>query len=261
MANLTVPDGTTINWESTGDGPPVVLVHGITESAATWRPVAERLDAERVVTLDLRGHGGSGTAERYDLEAMATDVIGVMEAADAMGARLVGHSLGGVVASAVGALGVASSVVCVDQSLRLGAFQETLRAVEPMLRDPDAFGLVIGGMFDQFRGALDDGTWAAVEAARRADQSVVLGVWDAVLTSDLADLEAVVAAALGGYTSSPAPYLSLFGADPGAEETDFLTGSIPGAVVEHHDGVGHYPHLVDPDGFVARIRRFWADAG
>ncbi len=260
MSTLTVSDGTTIAWESTGDGPPVVLVHGITESSASWAPVTELLDAERVITLDLRGHGRSGTAERYDLEAMATDVIAVMEAADAMGCRLVGHSLGGVVASAVGALGVASSVVCVDQSLQLGAFQDTLRAVEPMLRDPDAFGIVIGGMFDQFRGTLDDDAWARVEAARRADQSVVLGVWEAVLTSELADLEAVVAGALAGYSTSPTPYLSLFGADPGPEERTFVTGSIPGAVVEHRDGVGHYPHLVDPAGFVARIREFWAEA-
>ena len=110
-------------------------------------------------------------------------------------------------------------------------------------------------------GWLDDDAWAPVAAGRRADQDVVLGVWDAVLTADLADLEAVVAGALAGYAESSTPYLSLFGADPGADEVAFLTESIPGSVVEWHDGVGHYPHLLDPAAFVARIRDFWGAAG
>ncbi|MEM9566253.1 MAG: alpha/beta fold hydrolase, partial [Actinomycetota bacterium] len=76
-----------------GDGPPVVLVHGITESAASWDPIVERLGSDRrTVALDLRGHGRSGTADRYDLEVMAGDVVAVLQELDLLGtANLVGH--------------------------------------------------------------------------------------------------------------------------------------------------------------------------
>lgn len=71
------------------------------------------------------------------------------------------------------------------------------------------------------------------------------------------DRSAIVAAfdeALAGYDL---PYLALFGIDPGPDHPAWLAERIPGAVVEVWDGSGHYPHLVDPDAFVARLRAFW----
>jgi pimeloyl-ACP methyl ester carboxylesterase len=59
----TASDGTSIAWSRTGAGDPVVLVHGITESAATFEPVVALLAATHdVMALDLRGHGESGDA-------------------------------------------------------------------------------------------------------------------------------------------------------------------------------------------------------
>lgn len=52
------------------------------------------------------------------------------------------------------------------------------------------------------------------------------------------------------------PYLSLFGTDPGAGYPDWLSGLVPTARVETWDGVGHYPHLVDPDRFLTVVREF-----
>ncbi len=124
MTILTVGDQTTISYsDGGGGGVPVLLVHGITENATAWDPVAERLSADyRVITMDLRGHGGSGKAERYDLEAMAGDVVAGMQAMDLLGeVHLVGHSLGGAVVSAVGAVAPVRSIVNGDQSLQLGA--------------------------------------------------------------------------------------------------------------------------------------------
>ena len=77
MATLTTTDGTTIAYDDYAGGPgvPVILVHGITESAASWEPLIRRFTPDRrVVVMDLRGHGRSGTADRYDIEAMAGDV-------------------------------------------------------------------------------------------------------------------------------------------------------------------------------------------
>ena len=265
----TASDGTTIAWSRRGSGTPVVLIHGITESAATFDPVVERLLAHdpglEVITLDLRGHGESGMSATYDLAAMVGDVIAVIGAAGhldhetARRVHLVGHSLGGAVVSAAGAAIPVASVVDIDQSLQLSAFKEQLVAAESALRDPEQFGAVIEALFASMCGPLlSDAERARVGAVRRPDQDVVLGVWDLLLTTPEPHIAATVDAMLAGYADHPTPYLGLFGIDPGPGYAEWLARRVPGAVVETWEDHGHYPHLVDPDRFVDRIVAFWA---
>ncbi len=252
-------DGTEIAWTATGaGGSDVVLVHGITESAATWDPVVELLaGSHRVLSLDLRGHGESGTADRYDLEAMAGDVASVMTAAGAEAPNLVGHSLGGAVVSAAGAALPVASVVNVDQSLQLGGFKAQLAPAEAMLRDADTFPAVISQLFQDMRGSLSDSEFDRVSALRRGDQNVVLGVWEMMFTLSEDEIAAVVDGALAGYGG--VRYLALFGIDPGPDYAGWLAGHITNSEVEVWDGAGHYPHLVDPARFVKRVESFWAN--
>ena len=263
MASTTAGDGTTIEYEETGsgDGPPIVLVHGITENRHSWDPIVERLSGDRrVISLDLRGHGESGTAERYDLESMAGDVAAVAMVTEAERPHLVGHSLGGAVVSATGANYPVTSVVNVDQSLQLGAFKEQLVSVEQQLRDPDAFPLVIDGLFEAMSGDRMGDEQRRVNELRRADQDVVLGVWQMLLTMPAEQIDGVVEEALAGYRGDPVPYLALFGIDPGEGYADWLATSVVGAQTEVWADHGHYPHLVDPDRFVDRLREFWSAA-
>ncbi len=253
----TAADGTEIAWSVVGEGDDVLLVHGITESAATWAPIVERLtSSHRVVSLDLRGHGESGKSDRYDLEAMAGDVAAVMGAAGAAVPHLVGHSLGGAVVSAAGAALPVASVVNVDQSLQLGGFKAALEPAEAMLRDESTFPAVIGQLFTDMRGALGDAEFERVSALRRGDQNVVLGVWEMMFTMSEDEIAAVVDGALAGY--SDVRYLSLFGIDPGPDYGGWLQSHIVNSEVEVWEGAGHYPHLHEPDRFVDRLRTFWA---
>lgn len=253
----TAADGTEIAWSATGSGEDVVLVHGITESAGSWAPTSERLaTTHRVISLDLRGHGESGTADRYDLEAMAGDVAAVMAAAGSASPHLVGHSLGGAVVSAAGAVLPVASVVNVDQSLQLGAFKAALAPAEAMLRDETTFPAVISQLFTDMRGDLGDAEFDRVSRLRRGDQTVVLGVWEMMFTMSEEEIAAVVDGALAGY--SDVRYLALFGIDPGPDYAGWLQGHIVNSEVELWDGAGHYPHLHEPDRFVDRLRSFWA---
>lgn len=266
MATTTAADGTSIAFDdhaSTGgdaDATPVILVHGITESAVTWDPLIDRLAASRrVVAMDLRGHGRSGAAERYDLEAMAGDVAAVAMTLDLDRPHLVGHSLGGAVVSAAGALLPVSSVVNVDQSLQLDGFTAQLIGFEQQLRDADAFPLVIQGLFELMAGdRISPDEMARINAARRPDQQVVLGVWEMILTMPVEEIAAVVDGALAGYSGLDLRYLSLFGIDPGNGYADWIASHIDGAVTEVWHDHGHYPHLVDPDRFIDRLEAFWA---
>ena len=123
------------------DATPLVLIHGVTESRHTWRPIIDRIsDSFRVLAVDLRGHGESNHGDSYDPISYASDVVETMASAGFAKPVVVGHSLGGVVASAVAALGGAGAVVNVDQPLRLASFKEGLSTLEAMLKgDPASF--------------------------------------------------------------------------------------------------------------------------
>jgi pimeloyl-ACP methyl ester carboxylesterase len=262
--SATTSDGTAIAWSRTGSGSPVVLVHGITESAATYDPITERLaPGNEVITLDLRGHGESGRASAYDLASMASDVAAVIAASGVERPHLVGHSLGGAVVTAAGSMLDVASVVDIDQSLQLDAFKAQLAPAEPMLRDPDQYHLVTDAMFEMMMGdllAADE--VARINRLRRADHEVVLGTWELLLTQPVEEIAATVDIALSGYAGRNVPYLGIFGLDAGPGYAEWLGARIPGSIVEYWvDGVhpfGHYPHLVDPDRFVSRLREFWA---
>ncbi len=255
----TAADGTEIAWSASGAGgsSDVILVHGITESAGSWDPITSRLGVDhRVITMDLRGHGESGDADRYDLEAMAGDVAAVMAASGSASPHLVGHSLGGAVVSAAGAVLPVASVVNVDQSLQLAGFKAALMPAEPMLRDADTFPAVIAQLFTDMRGSLGDAEFDRISSLRRGRQEVVLGVWELILTASEEEIAAVVDQALAAY--GDVRYLSLFGIDPGPDYAAWLAGHITNSEVEVWDGAGHYPHLHEPDRFVDRLRSFWS---
>ena len=92
--------GVDIHWAEIGRGPPLVLLHGLTDSHRTWAKVAPRLaQSHRVLMPDLAGHGLSGRPDAsYALDWHA-DMMGKW--LDALGldqVDLVGHSFGGGVA-------------------------------------------------------------------------------------------------------------------------------------------------------------------
>ncbi len=259
---LTEVDGLSIAWEREGSGEPVVLVHGITECRSSWAPLAKLLAADHdVIAVDLRGHGESDMGASYEFDDLAGDVRQVIDALGLGRPHLVGHSLGGAVVSALGALGAARSVTSIDQSLQLSAFKEQIVAVEAMLRDPDTFGLVISALFEQLAGPMLAGPERErIAALRRPDQQVVLGVWRVLLEATPAQIDAAIDASLAGYRDGRTPYLALMGIDPGAGYAAWLSTRVPGAVTETWPEFGHYPHLVDPARTAARLRDLWATA-
>lgn len=251
--------GVTIDYFAAGEGRPVALVHGITESRRTWDPLVAPLIAAgyRVIAVDLRGHGDSSRIGPYDLATMAGDLGAVLSSEGADDALVVGHSLGGAVVSAYAAGGPCRGVVNVDQPLALGEFQAVLAQLRPMLEGGEAeFQGAITAIFDDMVGALDGHERRRVDAIRTANQEVVLGVWEAVFTATAEELDAVVDALAGAIR---VPYLSLHGIDPGPDYAEWLTARISTATVEVWPELGHYPHLIERDRFVERLREFDAD--
>lgn len=98
MQTIASKDGTAIAYARSGNGPPLVLVHGTTADHTRWRPLLARLDAHfSVCAVDRRGRGGSGDHPSYAIEREFEDIAAVV---DAIGepAFLLGHSYGAVCA-------------------------------------------------------------------------------------------------------------------------------------------------------------------
>ncbi|CAH2599750.1 Alpha/beta fold hydrolase [Rhodovastum atsumiense] len=82
-----------------GEGPPLVLLHGLFGQAANFGTVQRLLAAKaRVIALDLRNHGASPHAPGMSYAEMAADVLETLRARDALPCTLAGHSMGGKVA-------------------------------------------------------------------------------------------------------------------------------------------------------------------
>jgi pimeloyl-ACP methyl ester carboxylesterase len=100
QAGLHPVNGTTLYAEVRGSGPPLLLIHGGSEDAEEWRPLAECLTDFKVVTYDRRGTlrsgreqwPGKGSAQHAD------DAAGLLDALDLDEAIVFGGSSGGIVA-------------------------------------------------------------------------------------------------------------------------------------------------------------------
>jgi 3-oxoadipate enol-lactonase len=102
---VTMDDGVALEVTDDGSGPALLLVHGF---GGAKEDFADHVDAlaerHRVVTFDHRGHGESDDPPDpadYSLDRMATDVLGVADSLGVDGFRLLGHSMGGMVARRV----------------------------------------------------------------------------------------------------------------------------------------------------------------
>lgn len=101
MPFATAPDGVRIHYELEGDGPPLVLQHGLLSSLESWRRrgYVERLaPSYQLVLIDSRGHGESDKPddpEAYELRTRVVDVASVLHDAGIETAHYMGYSMGG----------------------------------------------------------------------------------------------------------------------------------------------------------------------
>jgi pimeloyl-ACP methyl ester carboxylesterase len=102
-------DGIGINYQVTGVGCPVLLLHGFPDSGRLWRHQVPALAEAgfKVIVPDMRGFGRSDkpeSVEAYALPLLAGDVVGVLADVDESRAHVVGHDWGAAVAWGLGSL-------------------------------------------------------------------------------------------------------------------------------------------------------------
>ncbi|MGD2101859.1 MAG: alpha/beta hydrolase [Acidimicrobiia bacterium] len=98
MPEVTV-NGISIHYERMGEGPPMVLLHGLGSSSRDWENQKSFSDRFEMLIPDLRGHGRSSKPPGpYSISQFSDDVAALLETTGVRPATIVGISLGGMVA-------------------------------------------------------------------------------------------------------------------------------------------------------------------
>jgi pimeloyl-ACP methyl ester carboxylesterase len=99
LRHVTSPSGVSVACEVSGEGPPLVLVHGAGSARWSFDLVRPELESHfTVIAVDRRGRGDSSDGQGYEVEREFEDVAAVVrDAGD--GALLVGHSYGALIAA------------------------------------------------------------------------------------------------------------------------------------------------------------------
>lgn len=261
--------GVNLHCDEMGSGRPVVFLHGWAMSGRVWR-FQQQLDIEsRLIFLDQRGHGQSGTAAGYTLEDFAGDLPSFFEQLDLQDAVVMGWSMGVQVAlqafpalrSRVAALilvgGTPRFTTC--DGYPHGKPAVEVKGMEVRLRRDyqKTMGDFFKGMFAE--GEMDAAQYQRIvheivmggrspdhEAARQALQ--ILSAAD--LRQQLPDVDRPVLLVHGELdTICPA----------GASV--YMAQRLPQATLKLIPGCGHAPFMTRPEEFNAVVREFLAQVG
>ncbi|MBF9255274.1 alpha/beta fold hydrolase [Pontibacter sp. 172403-2] len=88
-----------LHYKEMGHGQPLLILHGLFGTLDNWATLAKRLaEHYNVFLVDLRNHGRSPHSEEFDYNAMAADVLELVDNLQIPTPAIMGHSMGGKVA-------------------------------------------------------------------------------------------------------------------------------------------------------------------
>ncbi len=243
-----------------GDGPPVLLLHGLQDCAALWETLAAGIGGRyHVMALDHRGHGDSPWAGSYRLADYVAEAGGVIDALDLRDVVLMGHSAGSK-----------------NAFIHVAEHPERIAKLVITDMDPDAHNPGSVAMISRYKSESDE--YVDIEAVVERLRSRQPGSPEAVLR---ANAVALTKPALGGglvwkrdrnvvaqYDRPDAwaylPRVSVPTLIVRGAESTLLTGpvarrmrdAVPDCRLVEIEGGGHWAHLESPEAYERAVLDF-----
>ena len=244
--------GRRLAFEAVGDGPPVVLLHGLTFDRRVWDPVVEHLAQHcRCLCVDLPAHGESG-GSAGSIEQVADAVANTVHDALTGPPVVVGHSMGAVVALRYAARRSVRAVVNVDQPLDVGPFVELVQTLMPKL---DASFEEVFARFTKSMGFenLPPGVAHVARRRHRPERAVVLGYWSDVARKGPRRVQAEIDADIAAVAASGVPFLMVTGHRLDPQQRRVLEPFGAALELQEWADTGHFPHLAQPERFATAV--------
>lgn len=250
--------------------PPIILLHGATFRSEDWENVFPRLATRyRVIAYDARGHGKSGRAATYAIDALADDLLRVIDTVAGGPAIVIGHSLGAATAlvaaakkpAAIKALVLEEPVVDNwDRDWRAEYYRSVRTALDQVAELP-AFKRAVASIPLPSRGPRGERTVGEVRGFYAADR----------LATYYKDVDPEFVEQFGhtkpdghelvmnAVPPMPTLLLAAFTADGSAlkeGEAEALAKKWPNAQLVKFPAVGHRIHGLRPDPFLEALEPF-----
>jgi pimeloyl-ACP methyl ester carboxylesterase len=217
-------NGVTLHYEVGGTGPAVLLTHGFGETLAMWAGQRKALEpAYRVVTWDMRGHGGSDAPDdpaAYSHEATVGDMRALLDHLGLARAVIGGLSLGGTMALAFHR-----------------AHPERVRALVVCASGPGYRRAEAREAWNRRAHARADGLAAQGRAGLAHAARGMLAQRDAAVIDSLPSIRVPTLVVVGDRDE---PFLA---------PARYMAARIPGARLEVVEGAGHMANLDRPEAF------------
>ena len=239
--------------------PPVVLVHALGTDQRIWDRVIPTLpDGLRILTFDLRGHGGSSVPEGpYSMGALVRDAERLMEFCEIRDSLFVGLSIGGMIAQglAVKRLDLVRAMVLSNTGAKIGTseiWDQRIAAVKA-----DGIEALADGIMERW-------------FSKGFRQTLELELWRNMLVRQPDEGYAGCSAAISGtdfYTPTSGlrlPTLGIAGSEDGSTPPDLVRETvdlIPGSQFHLIRKAGHLPCVEQPEEYAAVLTKFMRDTG
>ncbi len=273
MSHFFADDGAKIHVKISGDGSPIVMLHGWTSSHQEWFPFLGTLSAQhKVYRWDARGHGGHplGNHASPSAERMARDLQNMLDHFELENVVAVGHSMGALTLwQYIRDFGTSrlSKLCFIDQSPKLmtengwehgiyGHFDEQ-KAGEMMRWLKEDFAeavlkLTAFGLNERAREKYLAGAsgWEKSRAALRAQPaSPLIDCWASLTAADYRDV-------LGKINI---PSMLVYGEQSNfyrVSTARYVAQQIPNAILHIYEGTDHSPHQWQRERFARELMEF-----
>ena len=273
MTHFVADDGEKIHLKISGDGSPLILLHGWTSSHQEWFPFMHSLNPRhRIYRWDARGHGGHTLAHAGSatVERMAQDLKNLIDHYGLENATAVGHSMGALTLWQYlrdhGTHGL-GKLCLIDQSPKLLTADDWTHGIYGnfgvdrnselvnWLQEDFAEGvlkLTALGLTERAKARYLENSsgWERSRAGLRAQNpEPLINCWLSLTAADYRDVLAAI----------PLPTLLVYGGQSNFYRTEtahYVADNIPNAILRIYEGTDHSPHQWQRERFARELLEF-----